>query len=205
LRRCGFPEAATTGKLRAVTAIEVPEAPAEKSRRRRWAFRAAVATVVLVPLGWSAWWLLASTPIDGGAGFGIGMGDVEPGEVHSVGVAQFCLDGAGEATIDDVTVEPAGLTVVDFAVRPRPEPPALAFGAGGGPLREIATGWSRSFTAQCDDGDYAEVAVDLRRGVNGPAHTDAVDVHWSSGVRSGVLTLPVQVTMCAPDQADELC
>jgi hypothetical protein len=161
--------------------------------------------VVLAVLGYALWWWVLSTPIGGGGGFGVSMNDVEPGEVRSVGVAQLCLDGAGEATVDEVTVDPAGLTVTDFAVRPRPEPPDLAFGAGGGPLRAIASGWSDRFTAQCAAGEFAEVAIDLTRGVDGPAHTDHVDIHWSAGMRSGVLSVPVQAALCLPGEVDEYC
>jgi hypothetical protein len=193
--------------LRAMTAAQASEGPpgvAPRRGRRRWLPWTAAGAVVLAVLGYGSWWLLRS-PLEGGVGFGIALSDVQPGETRSVGVAQLCLDGADRVTIDSVTVDPAGLTVTDFAVRLRPQPPALAFGGGGGPLRQIASGWSRTITAQCGTGDVAEVAIDLVRGVDGPAHTDHVDIRWSAGIRSGVLSLPVQATLCAPGQVDENC
>ena len=186
-------------------ALEEPAGDAPPRHRRRWLLPAATATSVVLAVGGAAWWLFYSSPLEGGAGFGASFSDVEPDEVRSTFVAALCLDGAEVVTVDDVTVDPAGLTVTDFAVRPLAEPPGEMFAMGGGPLRETASGWSRTITAQCAEDDRDEVAIDLVRGVNEPAHTDAVHIHWSSGVRSGVHTVPASLTLCAEREVHEHC
>jgi hypothetical protein len=192
--------------LRAVAvALEEPAEATPRRRGRRWALLAA-AVVVLVVLGYAVWWLVWSSPIEGASGFGISRHDSEPGEVYSITVAEtLCLDGAERAVVEDVTVDPAGLTVTDFAARLRPEAPDTGFLGANGPLRGQGSGWGDAIEAQCHRGEYSEVAIELTRGVLGPAHTEVVNIHWSAGVRSGVLTLPVQVTLCATGQVDEYC
>ena len=60
---------------------------------------------------------------------------------------------AATAVVEDVTVNRGGLTVTDFAVRPRPGPPALGFGSGAQRApADSGFGDARSFSAQCDDG-----------------------------------------------------
>jgi hypothetical protein len=193
--------------LHGVTAAEAPEAPSQErttARRRRWVPWAALATAVLAVAGYGLWWLVLSTPIRDYGSYGVGFHDVEPGASRAIALGPFCLDGAGSATIDDVTVDPAGLTVVDFAVR-HAEPHEY-FGSFPGSLRDSGFGASRTFTDQCDRGDHAEAAVEVLRGVNGPAVTDHVYVHWSTGVRSGVLPLPVQAALCLDGEVDDdLC
>ena len=191
--------------LHGVTAAEAPEASPQETttRRRRWVPWAALATAVLAVAGYGLWWLVWSTPIRDSGGYGVGMNDVEPGESRTIGLTPLCLDGAGSAVIDDVTVDPAGLTVLDFAVRHAD--PHEGFGGFPGSIRESGFVGSRSFSEQCANGDHAEVAVELVRGVNGPALTDHVYVHWSAGVRSGVLALPVQAALCLDGEVNDLC
>jgi hypothetical protein len=164
-----------------------------------------ISLTVLLAMGYAAWWLVWSTPVNTHGGFGIAADDVEPDEPRTVAVGPLCLDGAANAMIEKVTVDPAQLTVADFGVRHSPRSPAPSFIARKGTLESTGPGWGRSFDDQCSAGDYAEIAVEFRRGVLGPAHTEVVNVHWSAGVRSGVLTLPVQVTLCTVDQVDEHC
>jgi hypothetical protein len=185
---------------------EAPEAPSDEvaaPRRPRWVPWAAAGTVVLVLAGYGLWWLAWSTPLRASGGYGVGFDDVEPGDSRTLGIGPLCLDGAGSAVIEDVTVDPAGLTVVDFAVRHAD----LHKGFGGfpGSLRASGFGGSRTVTDQCDSGDNAEVAVELVRGVNGPAFTEHVDLHWSAGVRSGVLSLPVSAALCLDGEVNEFC
>jgi len=192
--------------LHGVTTAEAPEAPPQEptTRRRRWVPWAALATAVLAVAGYGLWWLGWSTPIRDHGGYGVGFQDVEPGASRTIALGPFCLDGAGSATIDAVTVDPAGLTVVAFSVRHAD--PHGYFGGFPGSLRDSGFGGSRTFTDQCDHGDHAEAAVERVRGVNGPAMTDHVFVHWSAGVRSGVLALPVQAALCLDGEVDgDLC
>ncbi len=192
--------------LHRVTAAEAPGAPPEEgttTRRRRWGPWAALGTAVLAVAGYGLWWLVWSTPIRDYGGYGVGIHDVEPGEPQTIAVGPFCLDGADAAVVDDVTVDPAGLTVRGFAVRHAD--PHEYFGGFPGSLRDSGFGGSRTFTDQCDRGDHAEAAVEIVRGVNGPAMTDHVFVHWSAGVRSGVLALPVQAALCLDGEVNDLC
>lgn len=177
---------------------------APRRRVPRWWPRAAAALAILVAGAAGAWWLFWSVPVVSTGGFGVGFSDAEPGEPYSIGMGFLCLDGAGSAVIEDVTVDPAGLTVVDFAVRPRPEPPALALGTEQTHLADTGFGDVRSFSGQCDDGAYTELAVEVTA-VAGPASTRDVDLHWRAGVRSGVLTVPISITLCSPDGPPELC
>jgi hypothetical protein len=39
----------------------------------------------------------------------------------------------------------------------------------------------------------------------GPAYTEDIDIHWSAGVRSGVLTVPVSITLCSSGALPEHC
>jgi hypothetical protein len=161
---------------------------------------------VLVVVAAAAWWLFWSSPVVSEGGFGVTMHDVQPGRPYLVTVETLCLDGADSAVVDDVTVDRAGLTVGAFAVRPRPEPPALGLGSGAqSSLADIGFGDARSLSGQCDDESYTELAVELSRDDAGPAHTKSVDVHWSAGLRSGVLSIPVSVTLCSAGDATELC
>jgi len=43
------------------------------------------------------------------------------------------------------------------------------------------------------------------RGASGPELTEDVDVHWSSGLRSGVHTLPVGIALCRDGEVTDLC
>ena len=191
--------------LHGVTAAEAPEAAPDgrTTRRRRRLPWAALATAVLLVVGYALWWLVWSTPIRDSGGYGVGFTDVEPGESRTIGLPPLCLDGAESAVIDDVTVDPAGLTVVDFAVRPAD--PHEGFGGFPGSIRDSGFGGSRAFTDQCAGGDHAEVAVELVRGVNGPALTEHVYLHWSAGVRSGVIALPMGAALCLDGEVNDFC
>jgi hypothetical protein len=173
------------------------------ARRRTWPAWAAAATALLAVVGWALWWLLWSSPVRADGGFAVGFDDVQPGESRTIGIDLVCLDGAHAAVIEDVTVDPAGLTVVDFAVRHAD--PRAEFGSFPGPLRGSGFGGSHTVTDQCANGDHAEIAVELVRGTNGPAITEDIDLHWSAGVRSGVLTVPVGAALCLHGEVNEFC
>ena len=182
-------------------------ASAPTSRRPRfWRPRITAATALLVAGSAGAWWLFWASPVVSEGGFGVTVHDVQPGRPYLVSVNTLCLDGVRTAALDDVTVPRGGLTVTDFAVRPRLGPPSLGMGSGAeGSLADAGFGDARSFSGQCDDEAYTELAVELSRNDVGPAHTERLDVHWSAGLRSGVVSVPVTVTFCPPGDATELC
>ena len=186
--------------LRGVTPTEAPTAPASGARRRRWRWVVlAGLPAVLVP---AAWWLVYSSPVrDTFGGYALSHPESAPGEPFSVGIAHLCLDGADSATVDAVTVDPTGLTVVDFAVRPVPPDRRSALASAEVPLREQGFSGDRRLTLPCGAGDGAELAVELQRGELTPAWTEGFDVHWSAGLRSGVLRVPVQVALCSAQDA----
>jgi hypothetical protein len=117
----------------------------------------------------------------------------------------LCLDGPEQAVIDDVTVDRVGLVVVDYALRERPVPPEMRPGSGPGGLDDTELGDTHSFSGQCDDGARAELTVELSWDGIGPAHAETVDVHWTAGLRSGVLRTPVTVTVCPTGDDTEVC
>jgi hypothetical protein len=88
---------------------------------------------------------------------------------------------------------------------PRPEPPALSTGSGEGSLTGWGLGEARSFSGQCEDGAYTELALEVFRNAIGPARTETVELHWRAGLRSGVLSIPVSITLCLTGDATELC
>ena len=151
------------------------------------------------------WWLYLSSPVHNAFGaFGVGYDRAVPGEPWSHGAAHLCLDGAAEATVEEVTADPGGLTVVDFAVRPLGPRPDPVLGTNTAPLTDM--GFSeRSFDAQCEAEEYVELGVQLTRGESGPASTEGFDVHWTAGVRSGVLRVPVSVLLCTPAETADVC
>jgi hypothetical protein len=195
-----------------VTQPDAPAVPVDEplrttppSRRPRWLPWSAAATVALLLGLAAAWWMFWSEPVVVKGGYGVTFHDAEPERPYTVAVELLCLDGPERARVDDVTVDRAGLTVVDFAVRPRPEPPAVTLGAVEEHLADTGFGRGRSFSGQCDVEAFTELAVELRRDGVGPAHTETLDVHWSAGVRSGVLRVPVSVTLCPAGDETELC
>lgn len=188
-----------------MTVPEAPIAPVEKSRRRPWLPWTAALVALLVALG-SAWWFFWSSPVRNTFGaFGISYDRSMPGSPLSHGIAHLCLDGAERATVDDVVADPTGLTVVNFAVRPLPPAPEPGLGSADVPLRELGFRGDRSFAASCAAGDVVELGVELVRGEFAPSYTDGFDVHWTAGVRSGVLRVPVRVALCTPQEGPELC
>ncbi|WP_346621113.1 hypothetical protein [Blastococcus montanus] len=160
------------------------------------------AAVAATAAGATAWWFLWSSPLVAVPATNVALPDVELGVPQTVMVALLCLDGDEAATIDRITVDPAGLTVTDFAVRRSSAGPGI--GAVDGPLRESGLDGGRTVAAECAEGAWSELAVELSR-VNGPAHTDVVSIHWRAGVRSGVLPVEAPVTLCAPAPRDERC
>lgn len=187
--------------LHGVTPAEAPAAPVRHARRRRWPSVAVAGLLaVLVPVGW---WVLGSSPLRNTfGGFGVSHLGSAPGVSFSVGIAHLCLDGADSATVDAVTVDPTGLTVVDFAVRPVPSGRSSALSSAESSLRELGFTGDRRLTLPCGAGDGAELAVEIERGELSPAWTEGFDVHWSAGLRSGVLRVPVQVALCSPQEAE---
>lgn len=186
--------------------VTVPQAtenvPLAARRRSRRAWTAFAIALLLVG-GYGLWWMLWSTPIRAVGGYGVGVRDVRPGVPTTIALVPLCLDGARSAVIGAVTVDPAGLTVVGFAVRRLD--PKNGFGGFPGALRDSGFGDSRTFTEQCAGGDRAEVAVELVRGVNGPALTRQFTLHWSAGLRSGELSVPVGAALCLHGQVNEFC
>ncbi|CCG01215.1 hypothetical protein [Blastococcus saxobsidens] len=188
-----------------MTRPETPPAPpAQRSSRSRRRLLVAAVSVVLLAGGVSAWWLLRSSPVEAVPAVNVALPDVDPGEPQMLMIALLCLDGAETATIDGVTADRAGLIVTDFAVRPA-ESGEPTVGAFDGTLRESGFSGGRTVTVACADDTYSELAVEVSRGVNGPAHTDDFHLHWRSGVRSGALPIEASVTLCASGQVDEYC
>ena len=192
-----------------MTEPEAPMArivPAGPRRGRRWLpWATAGLVVLLVGLG-TAWWFLRASPVRNTfGGFGVSVDRSAPGTPMSLGIAHLCLDGADDATVDDVTADPTGLTVLDFAVRPVPTGREAALSSADVPLRDLGFGGDRRITGACDVGEAVELGVELTRGEFAPAYTAGFDVHWTAGDRSGVLRVPVQVALCTPQEGAELC
>jgi hypothetical protein len=182
-----------------------PVAAVSPRRRRAWLPWVAAATAALVTGLAAAWWFFWTTPVVYPGGFGATFPGAEPGERYAIALDGLCLDGPERAVIDGVTVDRAGLVVTDFAVRERPAPSAAGPGAGSEGLADTGIGDGREFSGQCDDGAKAELTVELSWDGIGTAHTETVDVHWTAGLRSGVVHAPVTVTACSTGDARGLC
>jgi hypothetical protein len=182
-----------------------PVTTASPRRRRGWSPWAAAATAVLVTGLAAAWWFFWTTPVVYPGGFGATISGAEPGGRYAIGLDGLCLDGPERAVIDDVTVDGVGLVVTDFAVRERSMTSTVGPGAGPGESADTDGGDGRGFSGQCDDGAKTELTVELSLAGDGPAHAETVDLHWTAGLRSGVLRTPVTVTLCPTGDTSELC
>jgi hypothetical protein len=182
-----------------------PVAAASPRRLRAWLPWLAAATAVLVAGLAAAWWFFWTTPVVYPGGFGVTFSDSDPGGQYAIALDGLCLDGPERAVIDGVTVDRAGLVVTDFAVRERPVPAMVGPGTGPGGLADTEGGDPRGFSGQCDDGAKTELTVELSWDGIGHAHTETVDVHWTAGLRSGVLRAPVTVAVCPMGDTSELC
>jgi hypothetical protein len=198
--------------LHAVEHQGVADAPARAPRRRRWQPWAAAAGIVLVLAGGGAWWLLGSARVvwPGEGSFGIGVAAGGDRDVWTFGAMSLCLEGVDAAVVDAVEVESGRALVTDFAVR-APLPPddeGISYGFGSEPVRLADSGFGagRTIRGRCDDGQHAELAVELTRPAQGTARAEGLFVHWSAGLRSGTVRVPATFALCdAPDGAGAEC
>jgi hypothetical protein len=166
-----------------------------------WRVRAGAALLVVAAVVVAAWWFFWTTPVrmpGAGGGFGIAIGSTVAGRPYSVGSIPLCLDGVGSAVIDSVTVDDGGLRVTDFAVRPRREWPQMGLGSAEQSLRATGFGSDRTITVSCDGG-FAELGVEFRKSGEATARTDVLEVHWSAGIRSGTVEVPLHFVLCGDE------
>jgi hypothetical protein len=165
------------------------------TRRLRWTAAAVVVVAVAVG-GW--WWLFRSGAVrfPGEGSFGITVPAATAGP-YTAGSMTLCLEGVDSAVVDEVTVDDGGLAVTDFAVRPRTEWPQLGLGTTQQALRSTGFGDGRTITGRCADHAGSELGVELTKPTSATARTDVLVVHWSSGIRSGTVEVPMHLVLCA--------
>jgi hypothetical protein len=176
---------------------------------RGWIVRALAALLVVAAAVAAAWWFFWTSPVQitGEGGFGIIVHSAVSGQPYSIGSIPLCEDDPS-AVVDSVEVDDGGLRVTDFAVRARPEPPRLALGSLPQSLQSTGFGRDRAVTAPCDGESWSELGVEFQKATSATARTDVLLVHWSAGIRSGTVEVPMQLVLCAegddidPDCAD---
>jgi hypothetical protein len=168
-----------------------------------------VAAVLVLAAGLAAaWWSFWTSPVvlPGEGSFGVTVHSSLAEKPYTAGSFSLCLDGVETATIDDVTVDSGGLIVTAFAARPQPKPPALGLGYTQQTLESTGFGTNRTITGQCEDGPGSEIGVEVIKATPATARTDGLFVHWSSGLRSGTVRVPLEYVLCDPgDTADPDC
>ena len=175
---------------------------------RRWVLRAVAAAPFLAAVLAAAWWFFWTSPVTypGDGEFGVIVSSASAEKPYTAGSFSLCLDGVESATVDAVTVDDGGLIVTAFAVRQQPEPPAMGLGFTQQTLTSTGFGTGRTITGQCGEGQGSEIGVEVIKPTTATARTDVLFVHWTAGLRSGTVQVPMHYVLCEHDgSADPDC
>jgi hypothetical protein len=138
---------------------------------------------------------------------GSGLPISAPNVPLSFGAITVCLDRPGNVTVDSVRPKDptGGLTVTDFALRPNPAwHHHNMLGDQVGTLSDAGFHGVRRVTLVCEakTGRSSELGLQVTKTGQGNGTSRSFIIRWHSRDRSGSLTVPFALVLCAGPTAD---